>query len=234
MKRNLLIALALPAMLAACSQEDVINESVVQTGLLGTPAGEISFVLDEGADSRVNWGETGSASWSNEDAFSLFWLGANGENKNDNGECKSATNALYLSEGGSEFTSKNIVYEGKHVIVYPADYGHVTDKEIVVGVGAVQQAEKGLGDRTVLVSDLMTIESRPEDPSRVEEGVMYAGYAEPVHATVAPLSSNLVLNLNFEMTDKISDVKIEKVELRANENIFAYNGKLKYDGSGIM
>lgn len=235
MKKNLLIALALPAMFAACSQEDVISNGQMQAGLLGTPAGEIDFVLGEGVDSRVDWGTSGNPSWSTTDAFSLFWVGATGENKSKTNVYKSATNALYQSEGdGQPFTSKNIVYVGKHIIVSLADYAHVTDQEITVKVGKEQKASDALGNRTVLISELLDIQARPEKESDRKENVMYAGYAEPVSASVTPLSSNMVLNLNFAFTESMTEVKIKSIELEASNDIFAYEGNLKVNDKGFM
>lgn len=233
MKKNLLIALALPAVFAACSQEDIVSLENNSLNGLGTPAGKIDFVLNEGAESRLAWGTTGDPVWSSDDAFSLFWLGATGENK-AGGVYKSATNALYQREEGEAFTSKNIVYVGKHVIVYPADYTHVSDQKVLVKVGAEQDASKALGLRSVYVSDLLSIEARPEDATKREEGKMYAGYAEPVVADVAALSSNMVLKLNFAMNDNINEVKIKSIVLESDKDVFAYDGYLTLDANNYM
>lgn len=239
MKKNLLIALALPAIFAACSQEDIISEGNSSANALGTPAGKIDFFLNEDVDSRMSWGTTGNPAWDAEnDAFSLFWVGAKGTNNTEKysevNVYKSATNALYQREDGGAFTSKNIVYVGNHVIVYPADYAHVEDQKILVSVGSSQDASKELGLRSVYVSDLLEIAKKPTDPSEIKADVMYAGYNEPVVADVAALSSNMVLKLNFKMNDNINEVKIKSIVLESNKKIFAHDGYLTLNDDNYM
>lgn len=234
--KYLLTALALPAMFAACSQEDVLsNENMLQsTDVLGKIAGDVAFNFD--SNSRLVWGATGNAAWEANDEFSLFWVNSGMTAFTENTSLDGNINALYKKDG-STFTSENILYEGKHLMVYPVDKAHISNKDIVVKVASlkkddanvqIQDASVELGKRSVYTNDsLLTIAAMPEDAEDMVDGVIYAaGYKQPVQAMVKPLSSNLVLNLNFDMPSTISEVTVKSVSLVADEAIFPANGSL--------
>lgn len=243
MKKISLIALAVPALFAACSQEDIVSDVQNQSGeMLGKVAGDVTFVFDNTPETRMTWAATGDAGlqWNTKDdgdAFSLFWLGTNpGESA-----YKGVTNALYKSTNGSEFKSENIIYEGNHIIVYPADYAHFTEKEIVVSVPEPQNAADDLGTkRTVVVSDLLTIKG-PFVPSydgeEPDENIIYAGgYNASLNhgsAAVGALSSHMVLNLNFDLK-KLTEVEVRSVKLVANKDVFATAGNLVNNTDGFI
>lgn len=221
--KYLLTALALPAMFAACSQEDIVTDvQNQQTELLGKVAGDVDFIL--APQSRLTWDADNKVAWETEDGFSMFWVGNLNGVADD--ELDGKSNALY-KKNGDKFTSQSIVYEGNHIIVYPADYAHLSDKAIEVSVGALQYDSIALGKRSVWTTDsLLTIMSPVEDEDDIEPGVIYAGgYGEAVPATLQALSSNLVMNLHFAMGNATS-VTVKKVVLKSNNNVFSVNGKL--------
>ena len=217
MKKLTLLALAMPALFAACSQEDFVTgvENQQSAELLGKVAGDVSFILEENPLTRVAWADgTIAPEWKKDDKFSLFWVGEDGSNMQD-GVYKAAANAVYYDNNG-QFESQSVIYVGKHIIVYPADLSHVTDKKITVSVGAEQEESTAIGERTILVSDkLLDIKAPLLAGQQPEEGAIYAGYNKPVQTTVAPLTTNALFNLNF--TGYLEDVVVKKVELIAAE-----------------
>ena len=249
MKKLTLLALAVPALFAACSQDEIVENAQTQqsTELLGKVAGDVNFVLSNPSSTRLSWNQQNVKEWDKDgDAFSLFWVGATEKNAKDaNGNYEGVTNALYESKDDGVFESKNIVYEGNHVIVYPVDKKHTTQKAIAVKAGgAIQDNTVAVGDRSVFVSDLLEIVAAPEKEEDREEGVIYAGYDEPVEASVRPLSSYLALNLEFVMDkEKMGDeeVTIEGVQLVVEgpedlpgndaDGLFAHEANLKLSGT---
>ena len=170
--KYLLTALALPAMFAACSQEDILSDANLpqSSELLGQVAGDVAFTF--GPESRLVWGATGAQDWETNDEFSLFWV--NGDKNiqvDETASLDGMANALYKKDGNT-FTSENILYVGKHIMVYPVDKAHVTNKDILVKVAskatdaeyATQDGSIALGKRSVYVNDsLLTIDAMPED-----------------------------------------------------------------------
>ena len=223
--KYLLTALALPAMFAACSQDDIVTDVQNQPiELLGKVAGDVDFTI--APMSRMVWGATDSVKWEAEDGFSLFWAGNNLTTDAEvilNGK----VNALY-AKNGDVFTSQNIVYVGNHVIVYPADYTHLGDGAIVATAGKVgedgellQDGNIAFGKRSVWTTDSLLTIAAPLTAEQVAAGVkeeagkIYAGgYGEAVPAKLQALSSNLVLNMDFRMGNTTS-VNVKKVILRA-------------------
>lgn len=81
--KYLLTAMAVPALLAACSQDEFENLSDNNQQLLGKVAGKINFDVTDPtfANTRISWGATGNATLEDQDEMSLFWVGASGDNK---------------------------------------------------------------------------------------------------------------------------------------------------------
>ena len=232
--KYLLTALALPALFAACSQEDIVTDANLpqSSELLGEVAGDVAFTF--GPESRLTWGATGAQTWEANDEFSLFWTGdANvtpTTKETEANTLKGAANALYKKDG-STFTSENILYKGKHLMVYPVNKTHLGSDDIVVSVGSEQDGSLALGKRSVYVNDsLLTIDAEPKNAKDKKAGIIYAaGYKQPVQAAVKPLSSNLVLNLNFDMPSTISEVTVKDVTIEAYKaddlaEVFAADG----------
>lgn len=227
--RYLLTAMAVPALLVACSQDEF--ESLPDNNnqaLLGKVAGKVSFDVTDSfsADTRISWGTTGDAEVVKGDEMSLFWVGTEGslnQDQDNDDAFKSAANALYKENNGF-FESQNIVYVGKHIIVFPVDKNHYTDKLIEVSTGAEQDGNVEFGKRAIFVSDLINIVEPVEEPV---DGTNYAGYGQTVTARVSPLTSQLAFNLKFNLPEKISEVIVKKVVISSNKAIFATKANLK-------
>lgn len=235
--KYLLTALAVPAIFAACSQDEFADYGQVQNpAALGSVAGDVAFTINS-AESRLNWdtkAPLGPNSWEGTDKFSLYWIANKKTGATDPfanvEEFPGKTNAVYFVDNNI-FTSRSVVYEGKNVIVFPANTEHTSDGNIVVSVDSVQQESVKLGDRSVFVSEVLTIMAPKASGEYLGDTIPAAGYEKPVEAAVKPLSSNLVLNLNVDMGDKISEVEIEEVTLEAPANIFATKANLKLKAS---
>lgn len=221
--KYLLTAVAMPALLAACSQDDFENLSDNNQQLLGKVAGKINFDVTDPtfANTRISWGTTGNAELEDQDEMSLFWVGASGTNK-DGDAYKAAANALYKRNKGL-FESQNIVYVGKHIIVFPVDKGHFTDQKIEVATGEVQDGNIPFGKRSIWTSDLIDIITPVDQP---EKDKNYAGYGQTVNARVTPLTSQLAFNLDFKIPSTITEVTVKKVIIESNKSVFASKGNL--------
>lgn len=231
--KYLLTALALPAMFAACSQEDIVtNAPQGSTEVLGKIAGDVAFTF--GSESRLTWGTTDAPAWEANDEFSLFWVDADFTAATGTDALNGMANALYKKDG-STFTSENILYEGKHLMVYPVDKAHLGNKAIVVKVDSIQDGSIALGKRSIYVNDsLLNIKAPLADASKQSADTIYAaGYQQPVKASVKALSSNLVLNLNFDMPSTINEVTVKSVSLIADQAIFPAEGNLTAKGDSV-
>lgn len=232
--KYVLTAMAIPAMFAACSQDEFLSEvNNSQNDLLGTPV-KVDFVLNEDPQTRVDWGFTGGAEWNANDQFSLFWHGATANGTGMSKLYKGCSNAIYTKGDDGVFRTPSVTYVGSQIIVFPADKSHVKEQNIEVSIPAIQDGNISLGNRSVFVSDEIML-AQPVDEDSRDDDTYYAGYNEPFKAKVNPLSSNLALNLKFKMTDKINEVIVKKVTLKVENSankFFATTGNLYKNSTG--
>ncbi len=220
--------MAIPAMFAACSQDEFLSEADgSQKNILGTPI-KVDFVLNDGSQTRVDWGFENGAKWSEGDQFSLFFHGTTENTAGDGSSNKyvGKSNAIYKRGEDGVFRTPSVTYVGSQIIVFPANKGHVEEGDIEVSILDEQDGSVSLGDRSVFVSDEIKLEKLTGDP---EDTKQYAGYDQPIRAEIYPLSSQLALNLKFKMTDKVSEVTVKKVALEiknSSNNYFAVKGNL--------
>lgn len=121
---KLLAALAIPAMFAACTNEEIVTESpkqfnqVVGAELIGT---DISMKLTNGASSRM-----GATGWESTDKLGLGWI-VNGpydsqQDVNKAPDCnKWFANHMFYVEN-NKFITRGNVYKGWHFAYYPFTY----------------------------------------------------------------------------------------------------------------
>ena len=121
---KLLAALAIPAMFAACTNEEIVTESpkqfnqVVGAELIGT---DISMKLTNGASSRM-----GATGWEATDKLGLGWI-VNGtydskQDVNKAPDCnKWFANHMFYVEN-NKFITRGNVYKGWHFAYYPFTY----------------------------------------------------------------------------------------------------------------
>ena len=127
---KLLAALAIPAMFAACTNEEIVTESpkqfnqVVGAELIGT---DISMKLTNGASSRM-----GATGWESTDKLGLGWI-VNGiyksqQDVNKAPDCNEwfANHMFYVEN--NKFITKGNVYKGWHFAYYPFTYREQIDE----------------------------------------------------------------------------------------------------------
>lgn len=132
-----LAALAIPAMFAACTNEDISIDTpqklqeVVGAELIGT---DISMNLSEGLGSRLH--QAGSSlTWDEGDKLGLGWI-TYGTAATQQLETKQATNDslfanhLFEIQATGEATTKGNVYKGWHFAYWPYEYMEQVDKKL--------------------------------------------------------------------------------------------------------
>lgn len=128
-RKNYLWALALPAMLAACTQDEFTAENANGgLKLVETPIENFSLQVNIGdaADTRVDLDENGSQQWEDGDHMGLAWYNPKyyweGEEKNQlNSPAYFANNMMTINgtSEGSLWTSDAVIMEGTHFAYFP-------------------------------------------------------------------------------------------------------------------
>ena len=154
---KLLAAFAIPAMFAACTNEEIAMEStqqlnqVVGAELIGT---DISINVSNGVGSRLN-----AEGWQSTDKLGLAWI-VNGDYstpqdiENTPSSDKWFANHMFAVEDG-KFVTKGNAYKGWHFAYFPFSYTEsVSDK--VFNINPAQTSKEWLGGR---INDALHISS---------------------------------------------------------------------------
>ena len=247
MNKKLLWAMALPAVLAGCSQDDLISEGISNNTPQGKAISGLTFTIakngsDAAVDTRAEWIDN-KISFESGDLVSLFWLGADGLEQNEAndgefaGELEELTdatamtgksNAVFRTEDGSNFSAEAVVYEGYNLLVYPGNTQHVNEQSIEVKLPDIQDASEDFTKHVVYIGD--SILQIHEPALDAESGKYYDIYGEEA-GTEDPNTAGYahgiktgvkLLTSLFEMNLRIintsaTDVKIQKVVLTTQD-----------------
>lgn len=142
-KKFFLPLIAVAALGASCTNE--VEEFAQQT-----PNGKgfkvnLQVVKNE-ANTRIVWDGASNPTWEDFDQFSVFNTKETfGES---DGRLTAFANAAYKTvDGGKNFTSENVLYVGKHVLVYPLNTEFYTEKVLTVAPGT--DGDKGMGANSI-------------------------------------------------------------------------------------
>ena len=193
MNKKLLWTLALPAVLASCSQDDLISEGITNNAPQGKAISGVTFTIakngsDANADTRAEWVDN-KISFEQGDLVSLFWLGEDGYTQNNTngtfnyaaptsiatGALNGRSNAVFRTEDGATFTAEAVVYEGYNLLVYPGDTKHVEDQQIVVSLPTTQDASEDFTENVIYVGDSILHIHQPA-LNRVDATKVIGGY----------------------------------------------------------
>ena len=204
--KKIYLPLFAAAMLASCSNE--MDEFAAQTENGKGFKVDLTVVEDQ-PQTRITWGEIGAPTWEKIDKFSVLKIGA--QNMND--DFRVVANAAYTTENGVNFTSENVLFIGKHALVYPLQEKLVDlDQRIELEVGT--DGDKGLGANSVFVGTNLIDVTADGD----ENGYNSAGYHKKMKVGVRAANAGFIFKLNevnaLELEEGDPAVEITKVELK--------------------
>lgn len=220
MKKIYLPLFAIAAM-ASCTNE---VEEIAQPGSKGF---KVDLAVSAGDETRIVWDGEGAVAWENVDQFSLYNVAPT---VNYAERLKYSANAAYKTENGANFTSENVLFLGKHALVYPLNKEAYKGGDIYVSVGT--DGDKTMGENSVFLgTELLNVtEAGVESNGKVYNK---PGYNEPVKVSVRPANAAAFFTLKdvkpLALTEKDAPVEIQKVE------ITKINGaKIPYSTSAVL
>ena len=246
---KLLAALAGTALLAACTQEELVKvenapqamEEVVGTKLIGT---DVSLNVTSDAQTRL--AIVGSAAkWEKSDVIGVGWVAYGNPlvddqaSKGENGEiepCEPDGHALYANhmfdwnEEADRFTSKGNFYQGWHFAYYPWERMAKVGQKVFTVNPDQGKCEEGQDVRSLRASQALQISQRHFVDAVNEDNTLDVSFA--VQPTTNMISVNTTPASSAFMKDgdkvgQLADKKISKVIIRINgEKAFAEELKL--------
>lgn len=222
MMKKIYLPLFAIAALASCTNE---VEEIAQPGSKGF---KVDLAVSAGDETRIVWDGEGAVAWENVDQFSLYNVYPT---TNYADRLMYSANAAYKTENGANFSSENVLFLGKHALVYPLNKNaYQNDGVIYVSVGT--DGDKTMGANSVFLgTELLNVKA---------EGVEYngkvynkPGYNEPVKVSVRPANAAAFFTLKdvkpLALTENDAPVEIQKVE------ITKINGaKIPYSTSAVL
>lgn len=227
---KLLAALAIPAMFAACTNEEIIDNTPQQNNPIEGAeiiAKGMSFNLNEGLGSRFAGGEAG---WGTKDRIGLGWLvceqdfpfNPTKENRPDSPFM--FANDLFEVNNGA-FTTKANIYKGWHFSYYPYEYMETINdepKELIINKPQTtgddwfkRQAEN------FFVSEMRFLTKDSLDENQQLNYAYKLQYA----------TNNIVVQSDpeegsaFAKGGYLADLKIKSIKLNAGVPVFASKAK---------
>ena len=238
--KNLLVAMALPTLFAACTAEEIVNQA--ENNALNNRAllGDLVVNVEENAASRATWSdETLSwGAWEEEDAFSGALVDGTGS-VTDN----LLTNYIYKKNAAGEWTTTSQLVEGTYSFY---SYKGITTKndrkpvafDLTSQVADLDNATKVIDDNQLFFSPLYTIEAKN---TTAENNIALPLTFYPYHSIAAYkmvnttgqtlLISQIVAEGDFAAKGSILPTKIQAVGLNYNVRKDEAEYKLNYKDS---
>lgn len=190
-------ALALPAIFAACSNEEFMTEtnnpavnSEVIEGI------KFTVTKGDGVDTRLN--ENG---WEDGDIVGLAYRGESTDEK------VYANHALKYDKAGNFFASSSLIYVGEHFAYFPFDEDHLSIEPLTVELANVQEVGK---ENDLIWKDGFSISAK--DQLTKDNG---SGYGKNAEFELARVTNTLRLNVIAGNVGNITpaDIKLKSVKV---------------------
>ena len=226
--------MALPLLLAACSQDELIENvgagNMPAPGVKGYSVTLAPTLSDDTEGTRAIWDASGKRlTWeANKDLISVYWLGNQQENgAGNNGNLKGMYNTIFKTTDGSSFSSEALVFEGGNIAVYPANTSFTKQGDIYLSVPTKQTNET--------IKSLPYVSNYFVAGEWLEKNV--SGYNNGIYAPVKMAANVLTLQLKLANTDELTekfDFNVQSVSLISDSDkdaIFAEKAALKIYGA---
>lgn len=227
--RHILTAIALPALLAACTQDELV-EVTGQQDYNNVPTVDVTFTATKsGVDTKM----ATEFGWEIGDKVGLGWL-----NENTDGKVI-FDNPLYcINTNGGSFKAETMLRVGKYIAYMP--YAGLTNTDHIPFSIAKQPLITGedrgeLAKYAIFISPEITELADADDQGQVADGKQEAGLGKNVELKLSQVTNPVALNLNFSNTENLTDLKVLGVKVDVRRSSGADNslmvGSFKYDAS---
>ena len=218
--RHILTAIALPALLAACTQDELV-EVTGQQNYSDVPMVEATFTAIKGDDVATKMAT--KFGWEVGDTIGLGWIGAD-QTTQANAQVI-YDNPLFCIDPSGAFKVNTNLRVGQYVAYMPyaglVNTGYVPFT--VEGQGLYTTVD-GAAKHFIYIDPKLAnlVDKKAED---LDEGESEAGINKNIQLTMERLSNALTLNLNFSNHENLTDLKVYKVTMDADNGSTSYLAK---------
>ena len=210
--RHILTAIALPALLAACTQDELVEVNN-QPDFNGVPTVEASFTATKGG---VDTKMATQFGWQKDDKIGLGWLGDGTEVGASNTDGKIFyDNPLFCYDPENGYFNVNTMLPvGKYVAYMP--YAEMTAPGNIKFSIEGQPLTTNLGDiakRFIYIDPKLANLVELAEGEQLDKGESEAGVNKNIQLNMVRLSNALTLNLNFANVAKLEGLKVTGVAI---------------------
>ena len=202
--KHILTAIALPALLAACSQDEL--GEVVNQDYCDVTTVDVTFTATKSDDASTRMAT--KFGWEEGDVIGLGLLNSSKQVTYDN--------PLYcLDPTAGTFTNGNGNLRVGDYVAYMPYAGLVNDACIPFDISEqemVTSSDEMAASAIYISPELISLEEA-NDKGEVSEGAQEAGTGKNVEIYLSRLSNALTLNLNFENISGLTDLKVTNVAI---------------------
>ena len=224
-RRNYLLALALPALLAACTQDELMTENANNDGLKLVENPIENFNLKVNVAEDVQTRVTTDAKWQVGDQMGLVWFNPYYYDWNDQMQQLNkpqfyANNRMTINDGGSGdgvWTSDAVIMEGQHFAYFPfqtvwgEDYLQVKGGQEILKVYNTADQKDDVNNRLSWMMNHQTLLSPSYEFTDANGG---AGISDERRIDLYLFSNRL--NIKPEFINAPADLKVYSYELKAS------------------
>lgn len=211
--RHILTAIALPALLAACTQDELV-EVTGQQDYSDVPMVEATFTATKGDDVATKMAT--QFGWEEGDQIGLGWIGADATAQ-ANAQVIYDNPLFCINPATGAFQVNTMLRVGKYVAYMPyaglVNTGYVPFT--VEGQGLYTTVD-GAAKHFIYIDPKLANLVELNEGDQLAQGEQEAGVNKNVQLTMERLSNALTLNLNFSNHENLTDLKVYKVTLDAN------------------
>lgn len=218
--RHILTAIALPALLAACTQDELV-EVTGQQNYSDVPMVEATFTATKGDDVATRMAT--KFGWEEGDRIGLGWIGAT-QTEWDAAQVIYDNPLFCINPKTGAFQVNTMLRVGKYVAYMP--YAEMVNTGYVpfsVEEQGLYTTVDGAAKHFIYIDPKLANLVELKEGEQLAQGEQEAGVNKNVKLTMERLSNALTLNLNFSNHENLTDLKVYKVTMDANNG---YNSLL--------
>lgn len=213
--KHILTAIALPALLAACSQDMELSEAINQKDFSNIPTVDVEFGAAIDASTRM----ATKFGWEVGDKIGLAWLG-DGTVINANATGKAYQNIPLFCTNASTaaFKSETMLYIGGYFAYMPYTEGNMTVENIAFTTAGQMLTTNAndLAKKAIYISPKKVTLSNQET---VPAGEYAAGMGNNIPLNLSRLSNAVTLDLTFKNAADLADLKIMGVSIDVQKKV---------------
>lgn len=207
--KHILTAIALPALLAACSQDAELSEALNQKDYSNIPTVDVDFNATIGAETRM---ET-KFGWEVGDKIGLAWLGDGTMISSNTNGLAYQNHPLFCTDAAkAAFKTETMLYIGKYFAYMPYNEGNKTIEniEFTTEGQTLSTNANDLAKKAIYISPKKVTLSNAE---KTPVGEAPAGMGNNIQLNLSRLSNAATLDLTFKNTAKLADLKVMEVSI---------------------